>query len=325
MADTRVVPLAAPHTPAALAALPSNRELAIYDAEKRTVHTYARSGAQLVETYDLTMRKPDKVNEREDAAPNPQNPFFEWLMAANAPVVVGVDQESGIWVIRPQSPAKRFWKDVKVTHLVAVDRLGTWCLVQRRFELALLNLHSEAIMPVSFRATTGDVHTTDSGLRYLAAITGDAGKRISVQRLRGEVNDSVSARLVAPAGAGTPLYVRFSGDPETECLYVVYGAVHEGESRQRITLQRWQVVWGEKPTLNATKALHFSEPFANFTTLPGTGRMACDWPRRGGYVLEKTENDVPFTSKIRPVGTREVTLWVPHDTPKTIHASLVSI
>ena len=311
------IPFRAPRRPAALAALPSNRELALYDENTRTVHTYACCGGQLRETRAFSTQ----ATQEKTLEPGP---FFEWRMAANAPLVVGLDEEAGLWLLKPQHNPQRMFSDLKATRLVALDHLGLWAIVQCRRELVLLDLanHRPA---ARWLASSADVQVSRDGRRHLAHIEGDAPRTLVVQREASGATQKARARLVPPAGAGVPLHVHFSGDVDTNTLYVVYEALQGEESTRRLTLQKWQVQWGERPTLSATQAVHFADAFDDFTTLPGTGQRACAWPRRGGYVLESWRDGVPFTSRVRPVGTRYTTLWVPHDMPDTIHATATGV
>lgn len=324
---SHTTPFRAPRRPAALAALPSGREVALYDETTRSVHTYATACGMLGETTQLHSKEHAVFPGAQTIDTAAPGPFYDWKMASNAAVVVGVDDEAGVWVIRPQKKPLRMYKEVKITQLVAVDRLGLWALVQVRFELALLSLQNETL-PKRWLGSTGDVQVTDQATRYVVSLcTSDKGMpRVVLERSHSqdEAPRVARARLVAPAGAGVPLYVHLSGDAETDTFYVVYGALEKGaasnKNTHRITLQKWQVHWATKPTLHATQAMHFPDPFDDFVTLPGTGQMACKWPQRGGYVLQKGRGDTPFTSRVRPVGTRSLTLWVPHDMPDTIHA-----
>jgi hypothetical protein len=311
------LPFRAPRRPAALAALPSNRELALYDESTRTVHTYACCGGQLVETGAFSAQDVQGKTQEPGA-------FFEWRMAANAPLVVGLDEEAGLWILKPQRVPRRMFSDLKVTRLAALDRLGLWAVVQCRRELVLLDLanHRPA---ARWLGSAADVQVCCHGRRHLAHMEGDSTRTLVVQREAFGSTQKARARLVPPAGAGVPLHVHFSGDVETNTLYVIYEALRGEESARRLTLQKWQVQWGERCALSATHAVHFADAFDDFTTLPGTAQRACAWPKRGGYVLESWRDGVPFTSRVRPVGTRHTTLWVPHDMPDTIHATATGV
>lgn len=321
-AARNTVPYHVPYAPAALAALP-NDQIALYDPQTRQVVVYsAAPNGKLFEVAPLHPPAP------EPSPPCAPDPFCEWAMAANAPLVVGLNDGVGLWTLAPHRAPAHAFGGMKFTRLVALDPRGRWAIMQDRRELVLLDLQTQHCT-ARWAASTADVQSTAGGMRYLAHLEGDATRSLVVQRCTndGLLVEKARARVVPPAGAGVPLHVYFSSDVHTQVLYVVYGALEERGAgvKQRITLQRWQMMWGETPSVSATQAVHFAEPFDDFATIPGTGQRACAWPKRGGYVLESWRGDEPFTSRVRPVGTKTLTLWVPHDMPNTIHVSATGV
>lgn len=294
-----------------LAALPSGREFAAYDAAAQVVSVFASSGGALVETEALGAGKAPARGRRLA--------FLSWRMAANAPVVAALDDDGALWVVRAGAAPVRLHPGLHATRLVGVGRMGAVAVLQVREEMVFASLQAPEVHRV--RAEAADVWTTAGGAAWRVHAAPAPESRLVVKGPGVEAD----ARLVPPAGAGAPYEVVFGpGGPSDapKSVYVLYGArsAYDEAVGRRVTLQTWAIA-GEGASLVATKAVHFHEPFVSFAVVPATGQLACEWPARGGYVMQGTEEAGAVTSRVRPAGTDALTVWCPTAPAGLVHVT----